>query len=283
MTLSPASMIAGRRRQPLATLARAAMLLGVLVLSACAGGDEPFVAEPLRPAAELYAEGMANLEAGRVRDAIDNFEALDRQYPYSANAKEGLQIIAFAEYELGDFEAALAASERFLRIYPTSEGADGMLYIKGESLLRQVPDVTRDQDVARQALQADQELLDRYPNSQYADEARLNIVAINDQLAGQEMLVGRYYLERREYVAAVNRFRLVVEEYDTTRHVEEALYRLTEAYLAMGLVAEAQTAASVLGNNFPASEWYQRAYNLLGAGGLEPRRGGGNWLNGLFR
>lgn len=271
----------GERRKPLKLLARAGIVAGALFLAACAGRDDDFTMEPLQPAADLYAQGMAQMEAGRVRDAVSTFRTLDRQYPYSANAREGLAIIAFAEYEMNNWEEAADAADRYLLLYPNGEDADGMLYVKGEALLRQVPDVTRDQDKARQALVVDQELVERFPTSQYAGQARLNIIAINDQLAGQEMLVGRYYLERRDYVAAVNRFRLVVENYDTTRHVEEALYRLTETYLAMGLVGEAQTAAAVLGANFPSSPWYQDAYRLLGGSGLQPARNRGSWMNNL--
>jgi outer membrane protein assembly factor BamD len=145
-----------------------------------------------------------------------------------------------------------------------------------------VPDITRDQEAARQALEADQELIDRFPNSEYADEARLNIIAIRDQLAGQEMLIGRYYQERREYPGAINRFRVVVTDYQDTRHVEEALFRLTETYLAMGLVSEAQTAAAVLGFNFPDSTWYDEAYALLGTVGVAPNDGDRGWLGELF-
>ncbi len=181
-----------------------------------------------------------------------------------------------------NYQLTIDTAHRYLRAYPTEDDADYMLYLLGEANLRTVPDVTRDQEPARNALEADQELLTRFPNSEYADAARLNVVAIRDQLAGQEMLVGRYYQERREYTAAINRFKTVVTDYQDTRHVEEALYRLTETYLAMGLVNEAQTAAAVLGANFPDSEWYQRAYDLLSADGASPHNGGG-WLSRLFR
>ncbi|MGD9739370.1 MAG: outer membrane protein assembly factor BamD [Bauldia sp.] len=259
----------GPRRNPLSVVISVAALAGALVLAGCAGNDDEFVMEPIRPATDLYAEGIALMEAGDIGDALDTFRTLDRQYPYSANAREGLAIVAFAEYERGRYEEAEEAADRYLLLYNNTPEAAGMLHVKAESLLRQVPDITRSQDVAREALLVDLELVERFPNSEYAEQARLNIIAINDQLAGQEMLVGRYYLERREYVAAVNRFRVVVDEYETTRHVEEALFRLTETYLAMGLAGEAQAATALLGANFPQSRWYADAYQLLARAGLQ--------------
>lgn len=258
--------LTGLRGRPFSALARTAALLGVLVLTACAGGDDAFVVEAAPPAADLYAEGMAAYEANRLGDAVEVFGELDRRYPYSEQGKRALILLAEAEYSRGNYEEAIAAGERYMTLYGTSPDAAQALQVITESWLRQVPDITRDQDAARQALTAAEELVERFPTSQYADQARLNIIAINDQLAGAEMQVGRYYQERREYIAAINRFRLVVEEYDTTRHVEEALFRMTETYLAMGLTSEAQTAAATLGHNFPNSPWYERAYRLLNGG-----------------
>lgn len=261
---------------------RIAALFGVLALAACASDGDDFSLDPARPAAEIYNEGLAYMEAGRYRDAIESFDELDLYYPYSDDSRRGMMLTAVAAYEISDYELTIATTERFLQLYPTNQDADYALYLLAEANLRTVPDVTRSQEAARAALAADQELIDRYPNSQYAEAARLNIIAVRDQLAGQEMLVGRYYQERREYTAALNRFREVVEEYQDTRHVEEALFRLTETYLAMGLVSEAQTAAAVLGFNFPSSTWYEDAYSLLGAGaGVEPNNNGG-WLSRVF-
>ncbi|MCC6735568.1 MAG: outer membrane protein assembly factor BamD [Bauldia sp.] len=278
MTFSAA--LAGQMSRPFSALFRAAAIVGVLVLAGCVGRDE-FVVEEAVPAADLFAEGMAAYDAQRYGDAIDAFGELDRRYPYSEQGRRGLVLMADSQYNLSRWEDAIASAERYMLLYPSSPDADFALFLIGEAHLRQVPDVTRDQDAARRGLEADQELVERFPNSPYAEQAQLNIVAVKDQLAGQEMLVGRYYQERRDYVAAINRFRSVVENYGDTRHVEEALFRLTETYLAMGLASEAQTAAAVLGHNYPNSPWYQQAYNLLGAGGLQPRRGGG-WLGGLF-
>ncbi len=263
-------------RRAAVALVRAAALIGALFLAGCASNKhDDFTLTEARPAAEIFNEGLAFIQAGRYNDAIDSFKELDQYYPYSSDSRRGMVLTTFAAYQTQNYDLTISTAERFMRAYPTQEDADYVLYLLGEAYLRTVPDVTRDQEPARKALDADQELLTRFPNSQYADEARLNIVAIRDQLAGQEMLVGRYYQERREYPAAINRFQTVVTDYQDTRHVEEALYRLTETYLAMGLVSEAQTAAAVLGANFPDSEWYQRAYDLLGAGGVQPRNGGG--------
>jgi len=279
--MTSSATLDGRKVRPFTAFFRVAAIASALVLAGCMGRDD-FIAEQAIPAADLYAEGIAAYEAQRYGEAIDAFAELDRRYPYSEQGRRGLILMADAQYNLSRWEASIASSERYLLLYPNGANADMALHLIGEAYLRQVPDVTRDQAAARRGLGANEELVSRFPNSPYAEQARLNIVAVNDQLAGQEMLVGRYYQERRDYVAAVNRFRLVVERYGNTRHAEEALFRLTETYLAMGLVSEAQTAAAVLGHNFPNSSWYQQAYNLLGAGGLRPNRGGG-WLGALFR
>ncbi|MGV8839413.1 MAG: outer membrane protein assembly factor BamD [Bauldia sp.] len=278
MTFSAA--LAGPMSRPFTAFFRAAAIAGALVLAGCAGRDE-FVVEEAIPAGDLFTQGMTAYEAQRYGDAIDAFGELDRRYPYSEQGRRGLVLMADSQYNLSRWDDAIASAERYMLLYPSGADADFALFLIGEAHLRQVPDVTRDQDAARRGLEADMELVERFPNSPYAEQAQLNIVAVKDQLAGQEMLVGRYYQERRDYVAAVNRFRNVVEHYGDTRHAEEALFRLTETYLAMGLVNEAQTAAAVLGHNYPSSVWYQRAYDLLGAGGLQPRRGGG-WLGQLF-
>jgi len=151
------------------------------------------------------------------------------------------------------------------------------------SHFNQIPDVTRDQERSEKALAALQELVDRYPKSEYVADARQRMQVARDQIAGKEMEVGRFYLQRRNYTGAINRFRDVVAKYQTTRHVEEALARLTEAYLAMGIVPEAQTAAAVLGHNFPDSPWYKDSYALLQSGGLAPREDQGSWISRAFR
>lgn len=284
MILSSSVSASPRLRQnPFKVLFRATVLAGALALAGCASdGSSGYTIEQPRPAAEIFNEGLAYMEAGRYRNAIESFEELDLYYPYSADSRRGMVLMAAAAYEISDYDLAIEVAERFLAAFPADAEADYVLFLLGESYLRTVPDITRDQDAARRAMEANQELLQRFPNSEYAAQARTNIIAVRDQLAGQEMLVGRYYQERREYTAAINRFRVVVEDYDDTRHVEEALFRLAETYLAMGLVSEAQTAAAVLGFNFPGSIWYEEAYALLGTVGITPANSGNGWLSRLF-
>ena len=232
----------------------------------------------IEPADVLYNQGLANVKAGRLGEAQKKFEAIDRQHPYSEFARKALVMGAFTSYRQGDYEKAISAAKRYVALYPTDEDAAYAQYIVGLSYIRQVSDVTRDQKESALAIQAFQAVIDQFPESEYVDDAQDKIRFARDQLAGKEMQVGRYYLERREYIAAIARFRNVVENYSNTRHVEEALARLVETYYAMGVVGEAQAAASVLGQNFPSSRWYADSYKLLQTGGLEPRENPTSWL-----
>ena len=253
-----------------------------LLVSACATEKDIDLAsyvESVEPADVLYNQGLANLEAGRMTEAARKFDAVDRQHPYSEFARKSMVMGAFTNYRLGNYEEAITAGKRYVSLYPTSDDAAYAQYIVGLSYFRQIADVTRDQKESRRAIEAMQEVIDRWPESEYVIDANAKIRFARDQLAGKEMQVGRYYLERREYIAAVKRFRNVVEVYSNTRHVEEALARLTEAYFAMGLASEAQTAAAVLGHNYPDSQWYKDSYALLQTGGLEPRENSGSWLS----
>ncbi len=238
---------------------------------------------PERPAGELYNEGLASMQRGDLRKAVESFEELDRQYPYTEAARKSQVMLAFASYRRGDYPAAISAAQRYLSLYPGTPDAAYAQYIIGQSYYHQIPVVTRDQDATRKAMAAMQEIINNYPDSVYANDAREKYAAARDQLAGKEMQIGRYYQERREYVAAINRFKVVVTEYPTTRHVEEALFRLTETNLAMGLSSEAQTAAAVLGHNFPNSQWYKDAYKLLGSGGLTPVENKESWISKAFK
>ncbi len=235
--------------------------------------------ENLEPADTLYNQGLANLEAGQMKEAIAKFEAIDRQHPYSEFARRALLMNTFANYRSGNFTEAVSAGERYISLYPTSEDAAYAQYLVGLSHFRQIRDVTQDQRSSRQTIEAMEQVVQRWPDSEYVPDAEAKIRFAQDQLAGKEMQVGRYYLERREYIAAIRRFRGVVENYANTRHVEEALARLVEAYFAMGITSEAQTAAAVLGHNYPESEWYQDSYALLQSGGLEPRENTGSWIS----
>ncbi len=231
------------------------------------------------PADVLYNQGLANMNAGRLQEASRKFEAVDKQHPYSEYARKSMVMGAFANYRQGNYEEAIGSAKRYLTLYPTTDDAAYAQYIVGLSYYRQIRDVTQDQKEARQTIQAMQELVTRWPDSEYVEDAKAKIRFANDQLAGKEMQVGRYYLERREYLAAVKRFRNVVENYSNTRQVEEALARLVEAYYALGLTDEAQTAAAVLGHNYPASPWYKDSYKLLQSNGLQPRENTGSWIS----
>jgi outer membrane protein assembly factor BamD len=254
-----------------------------LMLSACmsneADVDLATYVEQTEPADALYNQALANLESGRLTEASRKFDAIDRQHPYSEYARKSMVMGAFANYRQGKYEEAINAAKRYVTLYPSSPDAAYAQYIIGLSYYRQIRDVTQDQKDSRRTIEAMEELVQRWPESEYVDDAREKIRFARDQLAGKEMQTGRYYLERREYIASIKRFRYVVENYSNTRHIEEALARLTEAYYAMGLTTEAQTAAAVLGHNYPDSQWYKDSYRLLQSGGLEPRENAGSWLS----
>jgi outer membrane protein assembly factor BamD len=262
----------------------AALLAAGGLLSACSHSVEGTKAAYAddEPAGKLYNEGLAYMTAGKYNDAVKSFDEVDRQHPYSEWARKSLIMSAFASFRRGEYDDTIQTAKRYLTLYPGSEDAAYAQYLIGESYFRQIPDVTRDQDTTKNAMDAMQEIVTKYPNSEYADDAQKKIIMARDQLAGKEMQIGRYYLERREYIAAINRFKNVVTNYQDTRHVEEALERLTEANMAMGLVSEAQTAAAVLGHNFPDSPWYKDAYKLLQTGGVEPKEDTGSWISKLF-
>lgn len=264
------------------SLVAAAVAVLPLSLGACATDREIDLAafvESVEPADALYNQGLANLNAGRMSEAVRKFDAVDRQHPYTEYARRSLVMGAFANYRQGNYEEAITGGQRYVALYPTHPDAAYAQYIVGLSYFRQIRDVTRDQRESRRAIEAMEELIQRWPESEYVEDAHAKIRFARDQIAGKEMQVGRYYLERREYVAAIKRFRNVVEFYSNTRHVEEALARLTESYYAMGLASEAQTAAAVLGHNYPDSQWYADSYRLLQSGGLEPREDRGSWLS----
>ncbi|WP_075292221.1 outer membrane protein assembly factor BamD [Pararhizobium arenae] len=231
------------------------------------------------PPEVLYNQGLANLQAGKTTEAARKFDAVDQQHPFSEYARKALVMKAFVAYRNGQNQDAINAANRYLNLYPQSEDSAYAQYIVGLAYSKQIPSVTQDQKPAQNTIEAMQKVVDNYPDSEYVEDAQAKIRFAKDQLAGKEMQVGRYYLERKEYLAAVTRFRTVVEKYPTTNQIEEALARLVETYFAMGIVSEAQTAAAVLGNNYPDSQWYADSYKLLQTGGLEPRENSGSWLS----
>ncbi len=253
-----------------------------VALGACSTGDKEAV-EDTTPADQLYNEGLALSNDGSYSAAAKKFQEVDRLHPYSGYARKSLIMSAYTSYTSGNFQEAINAGRRFATLFPGSPDAAYALYIVGQSYFKQVPDVTRDQEMTQRAMAAMNEVVTKYPDSEYADDARKKINITRDQLAGKEMEVGRYYLEKRNYIGAINRFRLVVTNYQTTRHVEEALARLTECYYALGVVSEAKTAAAVLGHNYPESRWYKDAYSLLREGGYEPEEDQGSWISKAFK
>lgn len=234
------------------------------------------------PPETLYNQGLARLQRGDTEGAAKSFSDIDRQASFSPRARQGLLMTVYAHYEGRRFEEAASSARRFLQLHPSDPNAPYAQYLLAMSQYNQIPDVGRDQERTERALVAFQELIDRYPRSEYATDARERMLFARDQLAGREMNVGRFYLQQRNYTAAINRFREVVSKYQTTRHVEEALMRLTEAYMAIGVTNEAQTAAAVLGHNFPDSQWYRDAYALVQSNGLEPRENQGSWISRAF-
>ncbi|KQZ54706.1 hypothetical protein ASD54_05145 [Rhizobium sp. Root149] len=231
------------------------------------------------PPEQLYNQGLANMKAGNIAEASRKFDSIDRQNPFTEWGRKALVMSTFSKYRLAQYDEAVATGNRYLRQYPSSQDSAYVQYLVGLSYSKQIADVTQDQKAARNTIEAMQKVVDNYPKSEYVEDAQAKMRFARDQLAGKEMQVGRYYLERKEYLAAIQRFRNVVENYGRTNQVEEALARLVEAYYAMGVQEEAQTAAAVLGQNYPDSQWYADSFKLLKGGGLEPRENRGSWIS----
>ncbi len=248
-------------------------------------GGEKYVTKllPDEPPDEIYDQALARLNKGDTDGATKKFGDLDKQYPFSSHSRKGMIMTVYSNYEGHKYEEAITSAQRYVSLYPSSPDAPYAMYLAGMSYYNQVPDISRDQERADRALVVFNQLVEKYPKSEYVDDAKFKIQVMRDQLAGKEMSVGRYYLGRHMYQAAVNRFRDVLAKYQTTRHVEEALYRLTESYVALGITPEAETAAAILGHNYPDSPWYKDAYNLLQKGGLSPNEVRGSWLSRMFR
>ena len=244
--------------------------------------DQDYV--PDTPADKLYNEGLFLLNDKQdYKEAAKKFDQVDRENPYSDWARKALLMNAYSDYQAGQYEECINAAKRYVTLHPASPDAAYAQYLIGSSYYDQILDVSRDQERAQKAINAFEEVVHKYPDSEYALAAKKKIEMARDQLAGKEMAVGRYYLGKRDFLGAINRFKVVVTQYQTTREVEEALERLTEAYLALGITAEAQTAAAVLGHNFPDSPWYKDAYSLLKGQGQEPNENKGSWISQAFR
>ena len=261
----------------------AAFLLVALVLGACSMFDKDAPIAPEEPADKLYNEGLYLLNTKKdPKNAAKKFEEVDRQHPYSEWARKALVMSAYAYYEANAYEDCISASRRYVTLHPGSPDAAYAQFLIGASYFDQMPEISRDQDRTEKAVQAFEEVVRKYPNSEYAVSAKRKIEMARDQLAGKELDIGRQLLNSRNYTGAINRFKFVVTRYQRARHVEEALLRLTEAYLALGIVEEAQTSAAVLGHNFPESRWYKDAYALMQSRGVEPSENKGHWISQAF-
>jgi outer membrane protein assembly factor BamD len=255
-------------------------LTGLVLLAACSGDDPNQIVE--KPVEELYNTAQDLMDQADYRGAAKAFEEVDRQHPYSQWATRAQMMTAYAYYEGSQYDEAVTAAQRFIELHPGHKDVPYAYYIVGICYYEQISDVGRDQEFTRKSMDAFNELIRRFPESDYARDARLKIDLANDHLAGKEMEIGRYYQRRKQWLAAINRFRSVIERYQTTTHVPEALHRLVESYLALGVPEEAQSAAAVLGYNYPGSQWYQRSYALLEGQNLQPRRNEGSWFSRLF-
>ncbi|MCE9522157.1 MAG: outer membrane protein assembly factor BamD [Alphaproteobacteria bacterium] len=243
-------------------------------LAACADedGPRPRSEAPEVPVEQIYSEALTQLDKGNWMPCAAAFDEVERQHPYSVWARRAILMSAFCNYQGNKYSEAILASDRFITLHPGNKDAPYAYYLKAVSLYEQIVDVGRDQRRTEQAMAALSDLIRRFPQTDYARDARLKLDLTRDHLAGKEMAIGRYYLKRGEQVAAIARFRTVIETYQTTSHVPEALHRLVEAYLTLGVIKEAKTAAAVLGHNYPGSEWYEDSYNLLAEYGAKPER-----------
>src|ERR1700760_2886845 len=235
-----------------------------------------------RTVEQIYADGWRAIGGGAWDLCAAQFNEVDRQHPYSVWARRAMLISAFCSYQANDYTAAIATADQYISLHPGSPEVAYAFYLKAISLYEQIVDISRDQSNTEGALVALQDVVQRFPDTEYARDATLKIDLTNDHLAGKEMAVGRYYLTRGDYVGAINRFRTVVEQYQRTPQIAEALERLTEAYFALGVYNEAKTAAAVLGANYPGSPWYQDAYELLQGHNMKPEKEQGSWMARIF-
>ena len=259
----------------------------VLALGLLAGcsffNSEPEVALESLTAQQIFAMGELELEKGKANEAATIFGEIERLYPYSGFAQRALIMQAFSYHKNEDYPNSRASAQRYIDFYPVEEDAAYAHYLLALSYYDQIEDIGRDQGLTFQALQALRVVIEQYPGTEYASASIPKFDLAFSHLAAKEMEIGRYYLKRKNYAASVNRFRIVVEDFQTTPHTPEALHRLVESYLALGLTAEAQTAGAILGHNYRSTEWYQDSFALLTGQGLEMRSVGDNWLTSIYR
>lgn len=257
-------------------------LAAALLLASC-GRSAPERDLEGYPAAEIYERAEYAISQSNFDDAARIFGEVERLYPYSDWAKRALIMQAFSHHRDREYDSARVAAQRFLDFYPADKDAAYAQYLLALSYYDQIDDVGRDQGLTFQALQALRVVIERYPDSEYARSAILKFDLAFDHLAAKEMEIGRYYLKRKHFTSATNRFRVVVEQFQTTQHTPEALHRLVEAYLSLGLFEEAQTAGAILGHNYQSTEWYADSHKLLTGQGLESRAFDNNWLGAVYR
>jgi outer membrane protein assembly factor BamD len=236
-------------------------------------------ADKTEPVGPLYNKGLEQMQSGEYRTAAKTFGEVERQHPYSAWATKAQLMQAYAQYQRNAYDEAINAAQRFITLHPGHKDASYAYYLIALCNYEQIMDVRRDQTKTQKALASLEEVSRRYPGTAYAQDAQAKATLARDHLAGKEMEIGRYYLKKGSYLAGINRFKRVITEYQNTSHTPEALYRLTEAYLALGVRSEAQTAAAVLGYNYPNSQWYKDAYALLQNDGILPAENKQSWIS----
>ncbi len=273
---------AGRWARIACVVAALTLLTACETMTSIFGSVEDEKKQAERPVEVIYNNAMDLLETQWYETAAKEFDEVERQYPYSKWATKAQLMAGYAHYMNGKYDEAIIALDRFIELHPGNRDAPYAYYLKGLSYYEQISDVGRDQKMTRLALDALREVSRRFPNTAYARDARLKLDLARDHLAGKEMSIGRYYQHREDYLAAINRYRAVIEQYQTTTHVPEALHRLTECYLALGITDEAQMSAAVLGHNFPGSQWYEDSYALLDNRNLKPQRKENSWLSWLW-
>lgn len=253
-----------------------------VLVAACANNDDDELDYVETSVEELYNRGVDYLQEGRFSDAYLQFDEVERQHPYSVWARRAMLMSSFSHYQQNEYDEAILAATRFVSLHPGHRDAAYAYYLIAISYYEQIRDVGRDQRITEQALAALTEVVRRFPESEYARDARLKIDLTRDHLAGKEMEIGRWYQNRHELNAAINRFRTVITDYQTTAHVPEALHRLVESYLSLGLTEEATATAAVLGYNYPGDRWYQDTYALLRRQDLEPRESRESWISRVW-
>ena len=254
-----------------------------LTLWSCGLFDEDQPGYVEQPVETLYNNAMNAMQAGELSDAARLFDEVERQHPYSTWAAKAQIMAAYANYQNNRYDDAINALDRFIQLHPGNTDIAYAHYLRAISYYEQISDVGRDQRATQQALTALEEMVRRFPESRYSRDASLKIDLARDHLAGKHMEIGRYYLDQSEYLAAINRFRLVIKDYQTTTHVAEALHRLVEAYLALGVTDEAQSTAAVLGHNYPGSVWYADSYVLLTGIDLRPEENRDSWISRIWK